>query len=438
MMITIYGSNLAALVCAVELVRKGLSLRLKFESSSILGGHFSGLQLESKKIDLGMVLLEPRFSDVQKPVSEYCGQFGRLLNDFNRSVFDWLDDQNIGRQLVKVQTVYQNRLYEDFMISDSLKVLDALNISYDEIEKLKTQMLDDPNHLHPRNKNDISVGQMPMADFFPEVYGNQISEFLLQIAEKIGGPDALQLPVQFHRLLWLPLYYPESIIGYIESEEDSLNKLEFWSPQEGGVSGVVQHFIRILEESESAHVESIDKNTSPECQLADIYKDSYDSESEVLIHFNESSTSRSTAIKNKKIHLAFVVYESSDATQKKVTHNVDPDTRWFRVSESLSSEGVIVVELGFIENNESDLELLDRANQALDLLRIKAKCKPVLVRKAFSFPIEIEVPDEIPNSSFGSIQEGVYTTDLETRSFNNQVLLGLRAAFDIQELVKSV
>jgi hypothetical protein len=133
----------------------------------------------------------------------------------------------------------------------------------------------------------------------------------------------------------------------------------------------------------------------------------------------------------KTIRLGLVVYEKTNSYVKKVTHNVDPMYKWFRLSQSLSASSAVVVELGYVAENEKDSELICAAEQALKHLSIKAQSPPLVFRTEFSFPVGITVKDNMKNQNSPILNE--YVTDLETRSFNNQVLLGLRAANDIKQ-----
>ena len=213
MTVVVRGTNLAALVCALELVDSGIQTKLQIHRDSRLGGHFAGLQLAGSPIDIGMVLLEPRFSSERRSVSEYQGESGVLVNDFNHAVFQWLENLGIELDEVEVRSIYKGLTYDDVVISDALSVFSVLDLSVEE----KAGLGNVSGQIHPRNKTVQSVEQMSLREALPKFYGPSISSFLAGIAKKIAGPDALELPVRFHRLLWLPLYYPETILDFIES-----------------------------------------------------------------------------------------------------------------------------------------------------------------------------------------------------------------------------
>jgi hypothetical protein len=425
MTVLIRGSNLAALVCAVDLVKNGFRTKLLTDHKSKIGGHFAGLRIEDMTIDFGMVLLEPRFSNRQRSISEYSGQSGNLVNEFNRSVFDWLESIQIKLDKVKVKSFYNGFSYDDFMIADSLSVIDALNISQDEIDILKACSEKRSEQVHPRQKNAPPLDQMSLKEALTEFYGNSLADFLFQIVNKIAGPDALELPVKFHRLFWLPLYYPETILSFIETGKTNLEMLEFWSPRDGGVSGMIQLLVEFLQKNELFEFDY----TQPEL-TKDIDYPELD-ERNIEISFSELNNPLIDIAKNKRISLGFVIYEFTDSIEKIVTHNLDPKTKWFRTSQSLSSVSSVAVELGYVEDHESETELIERGETALKQLSINAISEPLVFRTNFSFPTELV--RAIAELEKISTESNTYGTDIETKSFNNQVLLGLRAALDVKE-----
>lgn len=425
MTVLIKGSNLAALVCAVDLVKNGFRTKLLTDHKSRMGGHFAGLRLEDMTIDFGMVLLEPRFLNRQRSISEYSGQVGNLLNEFNRSVFDWLESVQIKLDKVKVKSFYSGFSYDDFMIADSLSVIDALNISQDELDVLKACSENSSQQVHPREKNAPPLDQMTLKESLTEFYGSSLVALLFHMANKIAGPDALELPLKFHRLFWLPLYYPETILSYIETGKTNLEMLEFWSPQDGGVSGMIQLLVEFLQKNELFEFDYTQSELTKDIYYSEL------NERNIEITFSELNNPSIDITKNKRISLGFVIYEVTDSKEKIVTHNLDPKTKWFRTSQSLSSVSSVAVELGYVEDDETEAELIERGETALKQLSIKAVSKPLVFRSNFSFPTRLlRIKEEFEKIS---TESNTYGTDIETKSFNNQVLLGLRAAFDVKE-----
>jgi hypothetical protein len=372
-------------------------------------------------IDLGMVLLEPRFSDQKIDVSKYNGQTGSFLNPFNHTVFEWLSHLEVEMEKVQVESWYRGKSYKDVLISDCLQVLNVIDFDKGEIEEGSLGTIFELHGLHPRMKHHELFAGVDLAEMLPKIYGESVASFFLAIARKVGGPDATQLLARYHRILWLPLYFPETILNFFESGIEELKELEFWSPRNGGVSGMLTYFRSFLLDRGM-----IEKQTP---QTFTIEPRELRRQKNLEIVFRDIREPSGTM--RKTIRLGLVVYEKTNSYVKKVTHNVDPMYKWFRLSQSLSASSAVVVELGYVAENEKDSELICAAEQALKHLSIKAQSPPLVFRTEFSFPVGITVKDNMKNQNSPILNE--YVTDLETRSFNNQVLLGLRAANDIKQ-----
>lgn len=150
-MIEVAGNNLAAIVCSSELVRYGIPVRHISNHDFRLGGHFAGLLYKEKKIDLGMVLLGPRFDLIETDIAEYQGQFGQQVNQFNQVVFSWLTSRNIFLNSIDVNSHFKNKLVGDVVIADDLSFLDLLSPSEQQaiIEEI-TIRIQKSKH-HPRD-----------------------------------------------------------------------------------------------------------------------------------------------------------------------------------------------------------------------------------------------------------------------------------------------
>ena len=179
-MIKVAGNNLAAIVCCSELVRYGIPVRHVSNHDIRLGGHFAGLLYKEKRIDLGMVLLEPRFDLMQTDIAEYQSQFGQQVNQFNQAVFSWLISRNTFLNLIPILSHFKSKLVGDVVIADDLSFLDLLSPSEQHaiIEEI-TIRIQKSKH-HPRDKAHSTYFQeTSLREVYYEIYGPLFSKFLL-------------------------------------------------------------------------------------------------------------------------------------------------------------------------------------------------------------------------------------------------------------------
>jgi len=279
---------------------------------------------------------------------------------------------------------------------------------------------------HPRNKSNLYFSQSPVGDVFPDLYGKKYSEFLLALLDKIAGKESRQLTSRYHRLLWLPLYFPETLLEYLEQKNSRLENLKFFTPTSGGVSGLLAKMLEKLEtdsnfnliiEGQSLLGKEVLARTDYKHRTINFVDDGFLSEADAKI---------------VRSNIAFLIYNKTSEDERKVVHNLGTDEKWFRISQSLSAANTVVVELGYIEEGTSDQLLREWGSIALEQNQIKSESEPMILRAQIKFPTDAR-PIQIKRQ----VKMDCYHTYMDSRSFNNQVVLGLKAAADCEAWDKS-
>lgn len=418
MKIIIDGTNLAALVCSHQLLLAGHEVTMEIPTGAKLGGYFAGIKIENQIIDLGMVLLEPRFTVEPKPIESYNYESGQAGNAYNNAVFSWLDSLDVALEEVPVFSQYNGEIFVDFLIADSLEILSKLDAKKrDEFSQVLEQIEERPE-MSPRNKTDSSFFELPISKVFPALYGQLLSKFLLDVGEKVAGPYSERLTAKYHRMLWLPLYYPETLADQFREQCSALEELKFYSPSQGGVSGLCHQLLERLEATARFKVEEKDHdlNSGSQSPLFDPSpRLSFIDESELSDVDSQTLTSA----------IGFAVFKETSAYEKRVVHNLTKSDKWFRLSQSLSHEGVVVVEVGYIDEEICDSEIAEWAMKALIENGVTSYSEPLIFRSRVFFPTELK-----RRTQKRVYAVNTYATFLDTRSFNNQVALGLKAAMD--------
>ena len=435
MKIKIVGTNLASLVCAYELARKGIAVSHVIPESTVTGGHFAGYRSGPNRIDLGMVLLEPRFADISESPSNYVSESGSSSNVFNSAVFRWIESTDTELIDVPVHSLFNGKCYSDFLIADGLAAI--LNLAPEISLEIKEQIrVSRETHIpHPKLKQENGYFFKSIEETFTENYGSTFSNFLLMLARKIGGENSQQLIAKYHRLLWLPFYYPETVLEFLERGESAMTGLTFLTAKDGGIAGFVNSLKNQMKSTgqyeelrvSKEHYVSLFGQTPSFLNRAE--------NNEVI--FFDSPLYSNLELTSQRTQISFVIYVSTDSKLPRVTHSLDKESGWFRVSESLSQVGAAIVELGAITDLESDSDLEKRALKALEELEITPFSTPEVLRSWISFPISSEsnvkskpdVPTEMVDKSVNR-----FISYADTRSLNNQVAMGLRASSELQEV----
>ena len=434
--IEVVGNNFAALVCCSELVRNGISVRHVSNSDLRLGGHFSGFRFREKLIDLGMVLLEPRFETRETDIIMYEGQFGQQVNQFNHAVFGWLSSRAVSLNQIDVYSFFHNKLIGDAIIADDLTFLDLLPTFERQaiIQEITVRNL--TSKCHPRDKAvSVQYKETNLRDIYHEIYGPTFSKYLLGNLELLAGPDGEKVVAQFHRLLWAPLYYPENILNYLVSGDSGLRELEFFTPSSGSVSQLIEDLVEELRMSPR-----YDSRTVPKAEYAKVIADGLRKESTEAIVFADEKELHAEHLNSLRSDVAFVISEVATSVEL-VVHNLDTNFQWYRATVRGQGLGVVVVELGKTSLDEPDDSLLLRASQCLQSIGVGALNEPMILRsQIYFFSPQISSVFQERHLKVQKLLNGnpdCYLTNETTGSFNNQVCLGLKSSQRILRRLKN-
>ena len=374
-MIDVAGNNLATIVCCSELVRHGFQVRHISNHNARLGGHFAGLLYKEKRIDLGMVLLEPRFDLIETDITEYQGQFGKQVNQFNQAVFSWLNSRNTFLNLIPILSHFKSKLVGDVVIADDLSFLDLLSPSEQHaiIEEIMIQIKEAKHH--PRDKAQSTFFQeTSLREVYCEMYGPTFSKYLLGNLELLAGQSGPEIVAQFHRLLWSPLYYPENILSFLKTGNSGIPVLEFFVPNNNSVAQLVENMI--VEMRNSPNYSSL---SLPSEQYFSRVNQSVGNNTSETVTFVDERELIDENVNAPGTMVAFVI-AGIDSNLEQVVHNLDTESKWYRATLRGHDLGVAVIELGKITPDETDASLFARASQCAKSLGVGTLFEPILLR----------------------------------------------------------
>jgi len=221
--IVVAGSSLASMVM-VEKLSRTQDVEWRLDETKLLKSHFFGhIGYSGLAYDLGMNALEV-FSSPGKMGEEETLPLRRYgIQSGIRESRMWLQEY---AQLNEVGMSFSSEAegkVPDFMLSDDfrhvskLATLNNLGTS-DSIEGMP--------HPSEKIKEPAIFEGAPLAHYFEKSYGKHVSTLLLNWSRQYFGRILEELPTPLHRLAWLPLPHPETILAVVNGTIDGTQHLK--------------------------------------------------------------------------------------------------------------------------------------------------------------------------------------------------------------------
>lgn len=244
--VVLAGSNLAVIVAALELAQLGQ--RVLFASDGKAGGgHFAGLRVDGYAFDIGMVLLEKTASVLQ---SDDLGSYDPAKrNDCARFfglVSTYLDRHLETRRAPCLEVRFRGGWYPDFILSNRLDFLAEMP-SRDRL-LVELEAASPKADLHASNKATHALYdtlEYSRASRFN--HGASLHKHCFEpLCRKILGVSSDRLLARYHRLGWLPLYYPETLASSLREGRPVIDEYPYWTTADGFVGALVECIYRRL------------------------------------------------------------------------------------------------------------------------------------------------------------------------------------------------
>ena len=234
----IYGNNIASLVCGEQLLAAGEEV-LVLSPNAFFGGHFGGIDINNVHYDIGMNFLE--FTSYRAEPSASVKSYNQTIkNDSGRFVgrIRSYVEENLGVATVRVETPEMylgGRWYEDFIISDRLGSLAKLPPTLRGKLAKDIQNLEPPEALHARNKNTSTAFlRASLEEISRANHGDVFHEtFIEPLCRKIINLSSSRIMAYYHRLAWLPIFYPETLKACFSGNPQPLPNVHFNYPESG-------------------------------------------------------------------------------------------------------------------------------------------------------------------------------------------------------------
>lgn len=232
--VIIIGSQPAACVAAEACVQKGMQVYWS-KGPKKAGGIFRGIQIENKIWDAGMNLLELSTFSTAYPKQDLKTYDAEKRYDAVRFIPELLKFFESKLQLHKValpQMHMHQQLYPDFLISNQTECIRSIDseIRHKIIQELIP--LTDHNPLHASLKNTSL--DFELLNYQEIAYANHGATFhslyIQPWLEAICGNVSERIPGRYHRQIWAPLWYPETLIKLMRGEHVEMPETCFHYP----------------------------------------------------------------------------------------------------------------------------------------------------------------------------------------------------------------
>ncbi len=422
----VLGSSLSALVFCEQLVAKSIAVEHITLGTGNLGGYFAGIEYRDTLVDLGMVLLEPRFDGDSECILNYSPENPAEINKYNPHVFDWLESHCGSLEEIEVRTRFDGNLYNDVVIADDLSFMDGFNsderlrVIQEIQERISTHQHHPFQKLTDRYFSENSIDQV-----YSDLYGPTLSTYLCNHIKLLAGDKGLSVVSRMHRSIWMPLIYPENFLNYLEQRNSNIPRLPFYGISRGSFAGMVERISAGLSRAVNYRRSLVSLS-----EYRDIVRSGVDSESKDVVVFASDKELSDVRTEIETEQVAFVVGQTN-YPKNFVVNNIDFDSHWYRFTAMNADSNICVVEVGLTDDHESDSALISRANRACFELGLDGLEDPMTIRSRIQM-LNVSAYEEIErrraevNTRYMGRKNYFYINELSS-SLNHQIALGLKA-----------
>ena len=256
----IVGSSLTGLVAALELAKQKQTVLL-ISPSAMPGGHFAGVLAMGRRFDVGMVIMELTSFNADKGadlrtydlnVRNDVGRFFPIIKTYIEKYVDLV-------LTPRPKTFFRGQCYDDFFLTNSFEVLGALSAGEREIVRSELEGLLQPdNQLHARFKSrererflEASFSAVSKANHGSTIHHLFVEPFL----RKVLNTGSESISALAHRLCWLPLYYPETLLSQFGNTPQTLGDTHFHYPAGSTMHALPEALMAALANEATATIE---------------------------------------------------------------------------------------------------------------------------------------------------------------------------------------
>jgi hypothetical protein len=250
--ILLVGNALSSMVAATRLAQGGAQVTI-VNSSNNWGGHFTTMTCKGVDFDPGMVLDEFTSYKASSPDEDIRTYDPLIRNDAGRfceSVRHCVGRYQELRDIAVPKMYVDGVIYDDILIANALWSLPQLPF-HDAITNELLALLErsSASPLHACRK--YSSGEFKELDYQKASLANHGATLHAKLIEpycwKVLNVSTAEVIALYHRVPWLPLFYPETLVSYLRGSPQELPPTTFSYPYHGHVGGFAKQLQSELE-----------------------------------------------------------------------------------------------------------------------------------------------------------------------------------------------
>ncbi len=233
--LVLVGNALSLMVAATRLARRGIAVTV-VNGGRNWGGHFTTVNVGGLAFDPGMVLHEfTSFSmpDAEPDVRSYDPSVRNDAGRFCTAVRRYVNYYQQTRDIVTPQMMVAGRQFDDLLVANGLRALPQLPFA--EAMRLELECIvavGADSMLHAAHKHRGSgFNKLPYEEVSKANHGETLHAKLLEpFCRKLLAKPSSEVVALYHRAAWLPLFYPETLLSYLEGRPQPLPATVFSYP----------------------------------------------------------------------------------------------------------------------------------------------------------------------------------------------------------------
>lgn len=257
--LALVGNALAVQVAATERAQRGLHT-LVVNPGGPWGGYFAGVEGGGQRWDAGMVLYEFTSFRESAQVPALAGYDPLRRNDIGRfcsTVRAYVAQHQPTRDIAMPQMWTGGRLLPDMLLANGLEALPQLACA--DAARAQLRGPDVPashDPWHASRKADWPPDDSPDFEHVSRLnHGAALHEALITpFARKVLGNNEVALAPAFHRVPWLPLYWPETLRSWLNGKPQALASTAFSHPGGETIADLCSRLMRQMRAAEAIDV----------------------------------------------------------------------------------------------------------------------------------------------------------------------------------------
>ncbi len=254
----IIGSCLACIIAAYELGKKGEQVTL-IKHRGQWGAHFGGVDTCGVHYDAGMAIVELTSTNLEKKpdLKSYDLTVRNDVGRFFGTVESYIESYVPLSIIKQPECYYRGHWNKDFLLCNDFEVFQRM--SPQERELVSSQLVDRSQEDWKHASQKIKRQNLHMIGNYKETslynHGEHVHHQLIEpFVRKLTGLGADAISSLYHRRLWSPLYYPETIKTAAEGTLDRFGDTVIHYPVKSSFKGFADVFLNLMRKMDNVDV----------------------------------------------------------------------------------------------------------------------------------------------------------------------------------------